>query len=122
MDKLRETGDCRVDNFIAQDDREWLIADEMLGAQDGVTQPHGFRLTNVTEVRQIRNVPHLVQDLALAAALEIFFEFQRTIEMIFNRALPAAGDDDNVFDPGRDRFFHDILNQRFVDQRQHLFG
>ena len=54
--------------------------------------------------------------LTLAAALEIFFQFNGTVEVIFDRAFAPAGDDDNVFDSGRDRFFHGILNQRLVDQ------
>jgi len=66
-------------------------------------------------------VPHLIQHLALAAALEIFFQFQRTIEMVLDRTFASAGDDDDVFDARRDRFFDHVLNQRFVDQREHLF-
>ena len=42
--------------------------------------------------------------------------------MIFDGAFSAAGDDDNVFDARGDRFFDRILNERLVDQRQHLFG
>ena len=42
--------------------------------------------------------------------------------MIFDGAFAAAGDDDNVFDPGGDRFFDGILNERFVDQGKHFLG
>ena len=42
--------------------------------------------------------------------------------MVLDRAFAPPGDDDNVFDSGGDRFFHGILNQWFVDERQHFFG
>ena len=42
--------------------------------------------------------------------------------MVLNRALAPAGDDNNIFDSGGDRFFHGILNEWFVDERQHFFG
>ena len=122
VDQLREAGDRRIDNFIAQDDSERFIADQMLRAEDGMPQSHRFGLADVTEIGQIRNVPHLVEHLAFAAALEIFFQFERTVEVVFDRAFASACDDDDVFDAGGDRFFDDVLNQRFVDQRQHLFG
>jgi hypothetical protein len=44
------------------------------------------------------------------------------VEVILDRALAAAGDDDDVLDPRRDRLFHAVLDDGLVDQRQHLFG
>ncbi len=40
--------------------------------------------------------------------------------MILDRALPAAGHDNHLFDPGSDRFLHHVLNQGLVDEREHL--
>ncbi len=76
MNELREAGNCRINDFIAQDHGKRLIADQMLRAEHRMSQSHGFRLADITEIRQIRNVSHLIEDLALAAALEIFFQFQ----------------------------------------------
>ena len=42
--------------------------------------------------------------------------------MILERGLAAAGDEDEFLDSGFARLFHGILDQRPVDDRQHLFG
>ena len=80
-------------------------------------ESEGFRLTDIAEVRERGDAPHLVQELRLAAALEVFFQLQGSVEMVLDRALPSPGDDDNVFDSRGDRFFHRILNQWLVDER-----
>ncbi len=42
--------------------------------------------------------------------------------MILERALAAPGDEDDLFDPGLQRLFDRILDQRLVDDGQHLLG
>ena len=41
--------------------------------------------------------------------------------MVFDAAFTAACHEDDFFDTGGDSFFHDILQGRFIDERQHLF-
>ena len=41
--------------------------------------------------------------------------------MIFDGVLAAAGDDRDFADSGCNGLFDDILDQRFIDQRQHFF-
>ena len=36
--------------------------------------------------------------------------------------LLAAGDDDDLLDAGRDRLLDAVLDDRLVDERQHLLG
>ena len=40
--------------------------------------------------------------------------------MILDRILAAAGDEDDVGDTGRQRLLDPVLNDRLVDERQHL--
>ena len=42
--------------------------------------------------------------------------------MVLDRVLAAARDQDDVVDAGGDGLFHAVLNDRFVDEWQHLFG
>ena len=49
-------------------------------------------------------------------------ELDRDVEVILDRVLAAAGDEDDVVDAGRDRFFDAVLNDRLVDERQHFLG
>ena len=40
--------------------------------------------------------------------------------MVFDHALVAAGDEDEMLDSGLFRFLHDVLENGTVDHRQHL--
>ena len=105
----------------SENDGKGFVTDQPLGAEDRMAESEGFRLTDVAEVRERGDVPHLAQELRLAAALEVFFQLDGAVEMIFDRTFAPSGDDDDVFDSGGDRFFHRILNQWLVDERQHFF-
>src|SRR5687768_6625066 len=122
LDQLRQAWNRRIDDLVAQHDCKWFVSDQMLRAEYGVSKAQGFRLTHVTEIGQIGNVSHLTEELRLSVSFEVLFQFHRPIEMVFDGALPAAGDDDDVFNAGGNGLFHRILNQRLVDQRKHFFG
>ena len=49
-------------------------------------------------------------------------QLEADIEVIFDRGLAAAGDDDDVLDSGMNGFLDSVLDQRLIHQRQHLFG
>lgn len=49
-------------------------------------------------------------------------KFRDAVKVIFDCALVAPGHEDKLSDARRHRFLHGILNQRFVDDRQHFFG
>src|SRR5262249_24073607 len=59
--------------------------------------------------------------LRLAALPQQILELVAVIEMIFDRGLAATGDENEFLDAGGARFLDRILDQRLVDQRQHLF-
>src|SRR3546814_3591068 len=40
--------------------------------------------------------------------------------MVLDRAFAAPGDEDHLFDARRARFIHRILDERAIDDRQHL--
>ena len=61
-----------------------------------------------------------VELLALAARLEKRLELDRHVEVIFDRVLAAAGDQDDVVDARGDRLFDAVLDDRLVDERQHF--
>jgi hypothetical protein len=122
MNELGEAGYRGVNDFVAENYRKWFVTDQPLSAEDRMAKSEGFRLTDVAEVCECRNVPHLAQELRLAVALEVFFQFDGPVEVVLDRTFPPPGDNDNVFDSGGDRFFHGILNEWFVDERQHFFG
>ena len=88
--------------------------------QHGVAEAERLALPDVGEVDHVRDLADLGELLALAARLEKRLELHRDVEVIFDRVLAAAGDQDDVVDARRDRFFDAVLNDRLVDQRQHF--
>ena len=58
----------------------------------------------------------------LPLASSSVFQLEADVEMILNRGLAAAGHDDDVLDAGMNGFFHAVLDEGLVHQRQHLFG
>src|ERR1700694_1793126 len=82
-------------------------------------------LLDVGDVDQVAQLVDLAQDVeqvALAALLEVVLELQGAVEVVDDRALAAAGDHDHLLDAAGDRLLDAVLNGRLVDQRQHLFG
>ena len=49
------------------------------------------------------------------------FQLELAVEVILDDALVAAGDEDEMLDAGLAGLVHDVLDQRPVDHRQHLF-
>ena len=55
-------------------------------------------------------------------AAEFLLEFVIRVEVVFDRALGIARHEDQLLGPGRERLFRRVLDQRLVDDGQHLLG
>ena len=111
-----------IDHVVAQDDGERLVADQLARHQHRMPETERFALPDVGEVDHVRDLADLGELLSFAAGFEKRFEFDGDVEMIFDRILPAARDQDDVVDTCRDGFLDAVLNDRLVDQREHLLG
>ena len=60
--------------------------------------------------------------LGLAAAFERAVELVGDVEMVLDHRLVAAGDEDEVLDPGGARLIDHVLHDGAVDDAQHLLG
>ncbi len=60
------------------------------------------------------------EQFELLLLLEVHFKLDLMVKMVLNRPLMLAGDDDDVLDARLDRLFNDVLDRRFVEDRQHL--
>ena len=67
------------------------------------------------------HVLYHVEQLALAGRFQFCFQFVSCIEMVFDGALVTAGYEDHFRDACGYRLFDRILDQRFVNDRQHFF-
>jgi hypothetical protein len=65
-------------------------------------------------------VPDLAEHLDVALLLEQPLELVRGVEVVLDRPLLARGDDDDLLDAGRDGLLDGVLDDRLVDERQHL--
>ena len=79
------------------------------------------RLANVNAGRVGRqDAPQQLDQLLLALLRERRLELGITVEMILDRALGTARDEDQESGTRGERLFRRILDQRLVDDRQHL--
>ena len=90
--------------------------------QHGVAQAQRLALPHVREVDQVRDLADLREHLVLAARFEERLELHRDVEVILDRVLAAAGDQQDVVDARGQRLLHAVLDDGLVHQRQHLFG
>ena len=99
------------------------MAHQRLGAQHGVAQAQAARLAHEQAVHVGRaDGAHQLQHFLLARLLQLVFQLVGGVEVVFNGALAAPGDEHHVADAGLVGFFHGVLDQRLVHHRQHLFG
>src|ERR1035441_191049 len=117
---LARAGRFGVDDIVGQHYRERLIAHQFHGAQDGVSQSQGFLLPGVRNVDHVGDVAHDGKQILLAPRFKHVFQLEADVKMIFDGAFAAAGDDNDVLNSGMQRLFDTVLNEGFVDQRQHL--
>jgi len=65
-----------------------------------VPQAELFLLADVRDLGKIRDGSNLTQHVDIAARLEQLFELEIQVEVVFDRPLLAAGDDDDLLDSG----------------------
>ena len=115
-------GRSPTDDVVGQDDRERLVADKLLGHQHRVAQAELLLLADVADLGHVADLAHAAKHLDVALLLEQVLQLVGVVEMVLDGALLAAGDDDDLLDAGGDCFLDAVLDDRLVDERQHLLG
>ena len=88
-----------------------------------MTEPERTHLPYIADTAFIKQ--HGTRDLErffLAFFLQDFLKLVGMVEMVFHYLLVAARHQNDVLDPGLERFFNRILDERTVKDRQHLLG
>src|SRR5258707_1596534 len=86
-----------------------------------MTEAERLLLARVADLQHIADPADHFGLFFFAALFEKTLKHGSVVEMIFNGVLAFSGDDNNVFDPGSDAFFRDVLNLRLVHDREHFF-
>jgi hypothetical protein len=107
-------------DVVAEQNRERLVADMLTRDRDGVTEAQRVALTDVVDVGQVVDDAYVVEHVELAGLLEVVLELEVAVEVVLDRVLAAARDDEDVAQARRHRFLHHVLDRRLVDNGQHL--
>ena len=123
LDHLGETRRVAHHQIVGQKDGERLVADQMAGAPHGMAEPERALLAGIGDPAGCRDDGvELVQEIVLAPLAERHFKLGGGIEMVFDGVLRAAGHEIAFLNAGGRCFLERVLDQRLIDNRQHLFG
>ena len=122
VDQLADRRPVGDDDIVREEHRERLVADQVLGHEDRVAEAQLLLLPDVGDLGEVADVADLAELLDLPLLLEEALELERQVEVILDRPLLAGGDDDHLLDAGGDRLFDRVLDDRLVDEGQHLLG
>src|SRR5207245_11479872 len=100
---------------------ERLVADQRAGAPDGVTEAERRLLPRIRHLPRLGEPRlELIQEVGFAALTQGGFELDGAVEMIVDRALPPARDQEELLDPVCLGLLDGVMNERLVDDRQHF--
>ena len=86
-----------------------------------MTKAERLFLTHIGDMDQVRNLTHDLEQIRLPPLLQHFLELIADIEMVLDRLFTAPSHDDDLIAASRDSLLDSVLDNRFVDQRQHFF-
>ena len=106
---------------VREEDGERLVADDLARAPDGVAEAERLLLAHRgqhsgSEARAVERVERL------AARLHRRLELVGDVEMVVERRLASAGDEDELLDPRLERFLDRVLDERAIDDGEHFLG
>lgn len=119
---LLHAGDGGVDDVVREEDGEGLVADELLGHEDGVSEAERFGLADVGDLCELRDGERDVEQGGLVFGGERGFELGGAVEVVFHGGLATAGDDDDLGAAGGHGLFDAVLDEGLVDEGKHLLG
>ena len=120
---LRQRTFGRVNQIVRQHHGKRFAAHGRLRAQHGMPQTQSLRLADIQAGNMVRqDVLNVREQLVFVAQRQFGFQFVGFIEMVFDAAFAAAGHKNDFGAACFHGFFHCVLNQGLIDNRQHFFG
>ncbi len=108
--------------IVGQHHAEGLVAHQGLAGEDGVAEAAHLFLAGVGEGAGLDEAVGFLQELLLVAAGNRLLQDGIAVEEVLDGVLTLAGDDGDVVHPGLQGLLHTVLDQRLVDDGQHLLG
>jgi hypothetical protein len=114
-------GTWGIDQVVREMHEEGLVTHDRTRAKDGVPEPKRRRLPDIDAVRVRRHdFAHRAQELSLALGFELLLELMVAVEVILDCPLGVARDEHELARTRCERLLGRVLDQRLVDDRQHL--
>ena len=88
-------------DVVAEQHRERLVADVLARDRHRVPETERVALADVVDVGELARSCTSFEQVVLARLLEVVLELEVAVEVVLDRALAAAGDDEDVGEPGR---------------------
>ncbi len=122
FDHLRQARHLAHHQIVGEQHGKRFVADELARAPDGMAEAERGLLARVGDLPRLRQARfELLEHVFLAALAQGRLELEGAVEMIVDRALAPARDKEELLDPGRLGLLDRVMNERLVDDRQHLF-
>ncbi len=121
VDHLAQAARLAPHEVVGEQHRERLVADDVAGAPHRMAEAERLLLTHRGE-RAGRKAGRLERLERFAAAPHRRLELIGDVEIVFERGLAPPGDEDHLLDARLARLVHGILDERAIDDRQHLLG
>ena len=87
-----------------------------------MTEAERFFLADIGDVNHVGDGADDLEQVEFFALFEHSFQFVADVEMIFDGLLAAAGDDEDLVAARGHGFFHAVLDDGLIHQREHFFG
>ncbi|MNQ52698.1 hypothetical protein D3C85_667240 [compost metagenome] len=99
-----------------------FVTDQGTATENGMPQAFHFDLAGVGKRAGFDQLPGAGEKFFLLGTANLMLQLITDIEMIFQCTLAPTGNDRHMLEAGVPCLFNAILNQGFVDDRQHFLG
>ncbi len=113
---------ARVDEVVAEEDGEGLVADVRLGAQDGVAEAPRVALADVVHGGEVAGFLDLLEPVVVTLGGEGGLQLVIAVEVVFQGPLVTPCDHEDVVQPCRDGLLDHVLDGRLVHDGEHFLG
>ena len=87
-----------------------------------MAEAEGLLLADEINVGHVGDAETLFQHFLLAGGSQLLFQLRSTVKVVFDDALVAAQNDQDIGDAGAHRLFHEVLDGGLVHDGQHTLG
>ena len=116
-------GTSEQHQIVGGDHRDRLAVDHVARTPDRVAQAERLLLADIGDLTGIeQHVLERVELRLLIARHQGVAQLVAVIEVVLNGGFSTAGDEDELLNSGGTRLLDRILDERFVDNRQHFLG